>query len=109
MGDAEGAGGDDRGGVGDRASGGRPELEKRVRAAAAFGERGEGAAGQPALNGGGGAEADDESFHGEQPDEADGDRGGLVADEGAETRAGSTEQRTGGDATDQHLGDIDRP
>src|SRR5215213_9883945 len=109
MGDAEGAGGDDRGGVGDRASSGGPELENRVRSAAAFGERGEGAAGQPALNGGGGAEGDDESFHGEQPDEADGDGAGLVADEGAEAGAGDTEQRAGGDATDQHLGDIDRP
>ena len=97
------------GGVGDRASGGGPELETGVRAAAAFGERGEGAAGQPALNGGGGGEADDESFHGEQPDQADGDRGGLVDDEGAETGTGGTEQRTGGDATDQHFGDIDRP
>ena len=36
-------------------------------------------------------------------------RGGLVDDEGAETGAGGTEQRTGGDATDQHFGDIDRP
>ena len=98
-----------RGGVGDRASGGGPELETGVRTAAAFGERGEGAARQPALNGGDGGEADDESFHGEQPDEADGDRGGLVADEGAETGAGGTEQRTGGDATDQHVGDIDGP
>src|SRR5215211_7030823 len=109
MDDAEGAGGDDGGGVGDRASGGGPELETAAQAAAAFGERGEGTARQPALDGGGGREADDESFHGEQPDEADGDRGGLVADERAETGAGSTEQRTGGDATDQHLGDIDSP
>ena len=29
--------------------------------------------------------------------------------QGAETGAGGTEQRTGGDATDQHLGDIDGP
>ena len=80
-----------------------------MRAAAALGDGGEGSAGQPALDGGGGGEADDESFHGEQPDEADGDRGGLVGDEGAETGAGGTEQRAGGDATDQHLGDIDGP
>ena len=54
MDDAEGAGGDERGGVGDRASGGGPELETGVRTAAAFGDGGEGAAGQPALDGGGG-------------------------------------------------------
>ena len=79
-----------------------------MRTAAAFGERGEGVARQPALNAGDGDDADDESFHGEQPDQADGDRPGLVGDEGAEAGAGGTERRTGGDATDQHFGDIDR-
>ena len=32
-----------------------------------------------------------------------------LAIEGAETGAGRAEERTGGDTTDQHLGDIDGP
>ena len=74
-----------------------------------MGDGGEGAPRQPLLEGGGRGEADDESFDGEQPDEADGDRRGLVGDQGAETGAGRAEERTGGDTTDQHLGDIDGP
>ena len=48
MDDSVGAGGDERAGVGDRTSGGGPELETAVRAGAAFGDGGEGAARQPA-------------------------------------------------------------
>ena len=99
------AGGDEGAGVGEGTSGRGPQRGVGT-LAGPCGDDAEGAAGQPLLQVGRGRDADDEPFHGEQPDEADGDRRGLVGEQGAETGAGGTEQGGGGDAAGHDPSDV---